>query len=358
MEIPALLELKHKDIGALIVFGLIGWLIGGTISDPTWAAYTAFLVCDHLFLGWLVFLSGNRVRRPIPIEVILPIHIGFIVLVVVIVAARNSFHFFGFFPFPMAALALWLLSCAIGYEKNEPEPVGVPKARTTEPEPEGQRWRNPVWARRAARVPRPERASRPLPPEPATQTVVIPEPAFPEPAFPGPEIAATHPAAPGVQSPAQPAPDFVQSGLAGPGPRSHTAVHEVLTVTESPVSDYRPTVSGISLAWPPPPKRPAPAPEFWRDNSIAAELRRTYSEEVARFYPSLVATAEDNEAWIDARGKENPTHRKVGLSVREEYEDWLTARLLSRAGQEEASENSPAAEIVARGDSPSQPMRA
>ncbi len=338
MEIPALDRLKHKDVGALIVFALIGWLIGSAISDPTWAAYTAFLVCDHLFLGWLVFLGDNRARQPIPIEFLIPLHIAFVVLVIVVVAERQSLHFFGLFPFPMAAFAFWVLSCAIGYEESNPLPVGLRRARATGGAPEGRRSRKAVWTDRVARAAWPRTLSQPTQPEPASPAPVNPERAVPEPAMAG-----TQPAAPGVQPPAQPAAGFVQSRLAGPGPRSNTAIHEVLTVTESPDPAYKPVVSGIGLDWPPAAHSPrrATEPEFWRDNSIAAELRRTYSEEVARFYPSLVASAEDNEAWIDARGKENPTHRKPGLTVREEYEEWLTARLLARAEQDAASQDGP-----------------
>lgn len=326
MEIPALPRLKHKDIGALAVFGLIGWMTGNAISDPTWAFYTAFLVCDHLFLGWFVFLGDSRTRRPFPIEVILLIHTVFVVLVVVIVAARDSFHFFALFPLPMAAFALWLLSCAIGYEKGVPEAA---PARSDRPrgEPRARRIRRPAWTGRVSRPGTASRAAGSEAPTPATET-------------PGPAITAAQSAAASDPMPAEPAPNFPQSGLAEAGPRANTAVHEVLTVTESPDDpNYSPTVPGIGLDWPPRAKSLRHAPvQLWRDNSIAAELRRTYSEEAARFYPSLVATAEDNEAWIDARGKENPTHRKVGSTVREEYEDWLSARLLSRVPEDGATE--------------------
>jgi hypothetical protein len=314
MGIPALLRLKQKDIGALVVFGLIGWLIGNTVSDPTWAAYTAFLVCDHLFLGWLVFLGDNRARHPFPIEAILVIHAAFVVLVIVVVAARGSLHFFGLFPFPMVALALWLLSCAVGYEKSVPAPVRLRKPRLAGRAPERRRVRRPLWTGPATKKPRAQNASRPAQPEPPAPAPLIPESAI------------------------------FKTAVQIPSP----ANHEVLTVTESPIVGYQPLVSGISLNLQPSlkPAQPAGGPEFYRDDSIATGLRQTYSEDVARFYPTLVATAEDNEAWLDARGKENPTHRKLGMSVREEYEEWLTARLLARAAQ-----NHPVSTTCANGQS-------
>jgi len=56
--------------------------------------------------------------------------------------------------------------------------------------------------------------------------------------------------------------------------------------------------------------------------------------------PVLAATAEDNEAWLFARRMENPTHRKPGMSVREEYHEWLKARIYSRAPIEAAAQES------------------
>jgi hypothetical protein len=319
---PALLRLKHKDVGALIVFGLVGWLVANAISDPIWAAYTAFLVCDHLFLGWLVFLGDNRVRRPIPIEALLLIHTAFVILVLVVVADRHSLHYFGWFPYPMAAMALWLLSCAAGYEKIALEPVALRRSRATGRESQGQRSEKPVWAMRA----------------PHSETALQQEPAAPAPLIPESAIFKT-----AVQI-TQPASNSLQPQLAEGAPRAAATKHESLTVMESPILGYQPVVSGISLNLQPSlkPARDASETELCRDNSIAEELRQSYSEDVARFYPTLVATAEDNEAWLDARGKENPTHRKLGMTVREEYEEWLTARLLARAARTAAFQNSPA----------------
>jgi hypothetical protein len=324
MGFPALLRLKHKDIGALIVFCVIGWLIGSAISDPIWAAYIAFLVCDHLFVGWLVFLGDRRARHPIPIEAIVLIHVAFVVLVVVVVAARNSLHYFSLFPYPMTALALWLLSSAIGYEDDDPEAVDPRKHRSTEGSPEGQRLKRRAWTGPVIRARWFETASRSAQPEPAADAQVFPEPGGPE------AVVAPQPAS--SSAPRQPA------GARWPiKPRN-----QVLTVTESPIG-YQPVVSGIPLNLQSSmnPAGPPQQPELYRDNSIAKELRRTYPEDVARIYPILVATAEDNEAWLDARGTENPTHRKLGLSVREEYEEWLEARVVARAEQDPAPQRSP-----------------
>jgi hypothetical protein len=355
MEIPTLLRLKHKDVGALIVFCLIGWLVGNAISDPVWAAYTAFLVCDHLFLGWLVFLGASRARHPIPIEILIVIHSAFVVLVLVVVAYRDSLHYFSWFPYPMTAMALWLLSCAVGYEKNGPEPVGLRRVRATDRAPQDQRLKKPVWTRPATRATRPATGSRPEQSEPPVVAPIIPESAIFKTA-----IQVTDSATASVPPPTQPAPSSVQPQPAEGATQPATAIREVLTVTESPILGYRSLVSGIALNLQPSlkPTWPGREPELYRDNSIAADLRQTYSEDVAKFYPTLVATAEDNEAWLDARGKENPTHRKLGMSVREEYEEWLTARLLARAAQNAASQASPIASSYGGGEGQPQQIQA
>ncbi|MGB6686205.1 MAG: hypothetical protein WBE76_00010 [Terracidiphilus sp.] len=353
MGIPALLRLKHKDIGALIVFCLIGWLIGSAVSDPIWGAYTAFLVCDHLFLGWLIFLRDNRVRRPIPIEVILLLHTAFVVLVVVVVAARNYLHYFGLFPFPMAALAFWLLSSAagyeeasvVGYEENRPEPARVRRARATIRAADGQRLKKPAWTGSPTGAARSSTAIHLLQPEAA-----IPEP----------PIEVPQPAASSLQPATEPAPNFVQTQPAKGAAQPAKAIRQVLTVTELPISAYQPFASGVGLDLQTSMDRTRPAqlPVLCRDNSIAEDLRRRYPEDVARIYPILVATAEDNEAWLDARGKEDPTHRKLGMTVREEYEEWLEARVLARAAQNATSQGSPAPASYEGRDSQSQQLQA
>jgi hypothetical protein len=42
------------------------------------------------------------------------------------------------------------------------------------------------------------------------------------------------------------------------------------------------------------------------------------------------ATAEDHEAWIRHLAQPNRATRKPGLSVKDEYEQWLVARIGSR----------------------------
>jgi hypothetical protein len=93
---------------------------------------------------------------------------------------------------------------------------------------------------------------------------------------------------------------------------------------------YEPLLPGVVLA-PLPAKKDQSEPVFLRDNSIAESIRQRHSDDLARLRPILAATSEDHEEWLKERGTHNPTHRKVGMSVREEYEQWLMARALARS---------------------------
>lgn len=54
--------------------------------------------------------------------------------------------------------------------------------------------------------------------------------------------------------------------------------------------------------------------------------------------PILTATGEDNEEWLRHLATRNPTHRKAGSSINEEYQAWLIKRAKSRATQQGALE--------------------
>ncbi|MGB6689571.1 MAG: hypothetical protein WBE76_17185 [Terracidiphilus sp.] len=52
----------------------------------------------------------------------------------------------------------------------------------------------------------------------------------------------------------------------------------------------------------------------------------------------LTATGEDNEEWLRHLASRNPTHRRAGSSINEEYQAWLLKRAKSRATQQGALE--------------------
>ena len=48
----------------------------------------------------------------------------------------------------------------------------------------------------------------------------------------------------------------------------------------------------------------------------------------------LDATGQDNEDWLRHLATRNPTHRKAGSTISEEYRMWLTARARAKAAEE------------------------
>jgi hypothetical protein len=52
----------------------------------------------------------------------------------------------------------------------------------------------------------------------------------------------------------------------------------------------------------------------------------------------LTATGEDNEEWLRHLATRNPTHRKAGSSINEEYQAWLLKRAKCRATEQGALE--------------------
>jgi len=104
---------------------------------------------------------------------------------------------------------------------------------------------------------------------------------------------------------------------------------------EAAKSTYRPMVQGVVVEMQPARKPVQSESEFLRDNSIAESIRQKHPDELTRLNPILAATAEDHEEWLKLRGTQDPTHRKIGVTVREEYEQWLTERALARAAKEQ-----------------------
>lgn len=73
---------------------------------------------------------------------------------------------------------------------------------------------------------------------------------------------------------------------------------------------------------------PAPRKEF----SMAGLLgRKPVQTATPQVNPISTATGEDHEAWLRYLATRNPTHRKAGLSMADEYREWLLARARTRA---------------------------
>ena len=377
----ALLKLKHKDIGALFAFCLLGFLAACLIPDPTWAVYTSILVADHLFLGWLLFMGDENARRQLPVAAILAIHLAFVLLVIGLVASRHHIPYFNLLPWPLAGVGVWILSSAAGVESQDDDTEELRRHRAAARAARRAELQSSLQARVAAREaqhptparhprPKPARsASRPAansrshkPAAPASSSQITSHSATHASAQKSqPAVAATPPANLGVFAEAQPEVDFdaiiaainaLQPGqlfaeahpVMAAAPVTESAISAspapaVSALQQSPVvaqpqheaaTQAAPISPGLAAELRPLVETPHEKPVFLRDNSIAESIRQKPPEELARLYPILSATAEDHEEWLKERGSRNPTHRKLGLTVREEYEHWLMARAAAR----------------------------
>jgi hypothetical protein len=276
MELTALLKLSAKDFAALTLFCMLGLLAACLISDPVWAFYAFALVSDHLFLGWLVFLRDKPVERSMPVVAIVGVHFLFFLLVMGLVVARDHIPRFWLLPIPLTAIGLFILSSAAGVE------TGV----------DGRRRLASMQLSSGSE----------------------------------PGISANEEAIPLIP-PSRPRNALASAAYAEP--RIH-ARHEILPAEPQRIPAER-SFAPVSLPAEAEIVDPFPSePILLRDNSIADSLRPKHSEQILRLNPILAATAEDNEDWIKERGVQNPTHRKIGLSVKEEYEEWLAARVQTR----------------------------
>jgi hypothetical protein len=370
MEMPALLKLKHRDVGALLIFCLLGFLVGCIIPDPTWAIYSSVLIAYHCSLGWLVFMGDERARRTLPIPATVGIHVVFVILVVVLVASRHHIPRFGMLPIPLAAIGIWILSCAVGQEPSEVEP-DVPSRLPAYNRPRQSKSAKSPTRRRpligalkpresyksvpdsAAGYSRPN-ASRDFPRTQSAENPVQPAPAVAAPQ-PAPANGNGHMHAAAAASPAQPIglpqsqpiensrppqPAIIAPQIAAVYPAQNGASSNgsPSNANGSASNGRQPAVSGVVVGLAHPTEPQGPPSMLFRDNTIAESIRHRHSDDLTRLNPILGATAEDHEEWLKERGTQNPTHRKIGVTVREEYEQWLLARALARSEQAAAKE--------------------
>lgn len=361
MEFPSLLRLTRRDVYAFLLFCMAGVLVACIIRDPVWAIYSFALVTDHLFLGWLVFLREVQVKRSLPIAAIVPIHIVFALFVIALVADRQHIPRFGLLPLPLAAIGISILSSAAGREVKEEGPHRPRALRYSSQPAHRERLTTgknprPASAQTSASA---NAIAQIEPAAPAANEAVCADLAQIASTEDGPQPQAIADArgqiaadtvpdrsssANGVSEQSE---DTIQTQLAEIFRQLGTSMYAPDEIApEKPVpaepmtgTDLPPTAAAIPEAVP---AASSSFSEFvpFRDNSIAEGIRQKHSEHLTRLKPILSATAEDNEEWLKHRGTQNPTHRKIGLSVREEYEQWLIARAEARAAKE--SPNTPA----------------
>ena len=279
----AWLKLDPKDIFAFAVSALIGFFAGSLVPDPAWSIYTAILISYHIFLVWLVVSGDQQAGLSLPIGHTIMTHVCCVFVVVALGFGRHHIPFFGFFRYGIVAIAIfergWLFSTSSNAPKYE-GPIDLLKPRT----PRGIVQTTSTLAGPQAQIP--------------TYT----------------------PSAPSAAAPAQPVP------AAAPPASLAPQFQPIFTGQASPAAAAagQPQTNK---------KQGQMVPVMVFDNSIAKSIRRKPAAGEADTAPILQATAQDHEDWLRERARSNPTDRKPGVTVREEYEQWLKARFKARAAQ-------------------------
>ena len=269
MGMAALLGLKGKDLFALFACNVAGFLVAMMIPDPTWRIYVAILLSYHLFLAWLVFLGEHEAGLSMPLVSTIFTHSACVFLIVVLGLMRARIPFFGILRYAIVGVAIF-----------------------------EHKWMFSVSRHAPAVDEGPVDLLKPRGPQVVTQSPSL------------------------VMAPASaalPAGAMQQPAQMTPGIFSQPAVE---------VPKYQPIVGAPQTAVVPiaqqAPKQEVP------DNG---KRRRKSDKEPEGSSPLLSASAEDHEAWLRERASGNPTHRKPGMSVKQEYEAWLRARYRARGAE-------------------------
>jgi hypothetical protein len=98
----------------------------------------------------------------------------------------------------------------------------------------------------------------------------------------------------------------------------------------------------------------APFERYWLFKGSAKDEEKNHKKEPVKRTPAAVAiqpvsvdtalseaTLEDHDAWLRHLSQPDRPHKRAGLSVKEEYEQWLVARISARNGVSSESGDSP-----------------
>jgi hypothetical protein len=330
MGIAAWLGLEPKDMIALAVCNVLGFLAGLLIPDPTWALYVSILLAYHLFLGWLVISGEREGGLSMPIFPTVLTHLACAFLIVAIGLGRHHIPFFSIARYGIVAIAIferkWLFTPAISYATDKKE-ISIdllpPEPKPVQTEAFSSLTNVPSQVAPPAYRPEPVAAA---PAQPQAVAAFRPEPV---PAGPQPR------SAPAYRPERAAAPQLV----AAP---AYAMTYQSLAPQQSSVAVYRPESAPApqpqAAAAPPPQTQASAVPAQAAPTPSAPTGKRTKGKAAAApaVNPIMTATGEDHEEWLRHLQRRNPTHRKAGSSIAEEYHDWLAARAKARAAAEAA----------------------
>jgi len=279
MGMAAWLGLEPKDIAALFISNLLGFAIAMLFPDPAWRIYVSILVSYHLFLAWLVFFGEHEAGLSMPLAQTIFTHGACVFLIVSLGLARAHVPFFGILRYAIVGVGIferkWMFSVSRGAPKHEaPGPIDLLKPRGASAIGELASTAGPVAARPLASIPQQAQVTASVPVAEVT-----------------------------ASAPVQPA---------------------------AYVPQYTPT-TGTLLAQTAAASQSAPAAAAATSRNGKQDGKK--SAPVEDTNPILNATAQDHEEWLRYCSTRNPTDRKAGMTVKEEYERWLLARFRVRAAE-------------------------
>ena len=108
------LNFEGRDLAALMIASVLGFIAGAMVQPGAWSVYTSILVSYHLFLAWLLITADRKAGASLPPIATIVTHLAFLTIIVPLGMARNVIPFFGLFRYTIVGLAVfergWLFS--------------------------------------------------------------------------------------------------------------------------------------------------------------------------------------------------------------------------------------------------------
>lgn len=107
MGLLRFLDWKHEDIVAFVMSGVIGYLVGSSLSAYSWNGYVGILVAYHIFLGWLLFSADGNNASVLSGIATLATHLACMALVLSLASFHSHSMIWLYLRYGIASLAFF-----------------------------------------------------------------------------------------------------------------------------------------------------------------------------------------------------------------------------------------------------------
>lgn len=126
------LDWKHDDLVAFLMSGVLGYLVGSSLSAYSWNGYVGVLVGYHIFLGWLLFSSVGQ-NAPVLSKIgTLSTHLACVTVVLAIASVQTHSIVWLCLRYGIALLAFfekeWIFSGVVHDRGKREQPVAASTA--------------------------------------------------------------------------------------------------------------------------------------------------------------------------------------------------------------------------------------